>query len=796
MPRMHSTPPGRPARSLAHVRRNAAGQAFVEHGLVDHLQAVSALARAFAAAFGPDWAAIAGLWHDLGKFRPGFLRFIRGVNGLDAHLEGRLPSGSDKTHSAAGALHALDVLGQRYGIDGRRLGRVLAYVIAGHHAGLADWATGLDPRLLGSGAIDSRREHAEAVAVCRQEAPALLELPASFDLRAACQAIPGVGSANPLALSLWVRMLFSALVDADFLDTERFLEVDRADRRLGFAALADYRDRLDAHLDTKAAELDAAGRGNEPVMAARRQVLAACRAQALGAPGVYTLTVPTGGGKTLSSLAFALTHAVRHGHRRVIYAIPYTSIIEQTADVFAGVFGADAVVEHHSQAEADSAAETPRSRLACENWDAPLVVTTTVQLFESLFASRTSRCRKLHRIAGSVIVLDEAQRLPPRLLQPILDTLQLLTQHYGVTLLLCTATQPVLTDRPRFDPKESLRGLPTPTAVIADEAALFEALRRVRIEWPGDLHTPCGIAELAGRLADEPCVLTIVNTRRDAAELVAALDTATGEHTLHLSAAMCGQHRADVIAELRERLQARRRGLDTRALRVVSTQLIEAGVDVDFPVVYRALTGLDSIAQAAGRCNREGLLPADDARVVVFVRDIPRGLAELRHGAEATRRLVAEGLPDPLRPEAFQRYFPTYYSAFRSRDEAGIGELLGRDARDFSFAFRTAAERFRLVDDEGTVTVFVPYASPRDGARHPSALIAKLRSGGPDRWLMRALQRFAVQLRAPVAAEWQRLGDVDEVVPGCLVLVDTLRYDERLGLLTSDAPIAPETLVA
>ena len=575
------------------------------HPLHEHLNSVANRASVFAEPLNSsEWARLAGLWHDLGKYRSGFQRYIRVVN--DAHIEGKLPSSSDKTHSAAGALHALQAIEGAWGTQWSSLGRVLAYVIAGHHSGLGDWVTGVGPRLLGTGAGDSQREYEEALGACRKAEPRLLDWPTEFDLHTALASIPGPATPQPLTVSLWVRMLFSALVDADFLDTERFMDDGKAERRLGFPRIETYLDELDQHLADKAAAVAVQGRATDPVMQARTDVLRQCRQKALLAPGVFTLTVPTGGGKTLSSLAFALRHASTHGKRRVIYAIPYTSIIEQTADVFGSIFGADHVIEHHSQFDTDARSETPRGRLASENWDAPLIITTNVQLFESLFAARTSRCRKLHNIAGSVVVLDEAQLLPPEFLQPILDALGVLVTHFGVTLLLCTATQPTLTDSKRFDPRQSLRGLPTPTPIIDDEASLFAGLRRVEIEWPEDLHTPMPLSDLVHRLVEHPSVLVVVNTRKDAAEIMTALDAVSGAPALHLSAAMCGQHRADVIAEIRIRLAARRAGTDARPLRVVSTQLVEAGVDIDFPVVFRSLAGLDSIAQAAGRCNRAG----------------------------------------------------------------------------------------------------------------------------------------------------------------------------------------------
>lgn len=773
--------------ALAHV-----DEAARVHKLDDHLLAVGNLAADFASTFGAaDWARLAGLWHDLGKYREGFQRYIRQSCDPDSHIEGKV-GGRDKTHSAAGALHAMQTFALRFGRSGEIAARLLAYVIAGHHAGLADWTAGLDDRLLGTRAPDSEREYREARDACAATNPQILALPDEFDLRRNLEAIPGARGGNPLACALWVRMLFSALVDADFLDTEAFMDQRKARAREGFETLDDYMRRLDAYLDAMVASVASRGEADSPVMRARAKVLRQCREKAALPPGVFSLAVPTGGGKTLSSLAFALRHAVAHGRRRVIYAIPYTSIIEQTADVFAKIFGREAVVEHHSQAESDSNAETARSRLACENWDAPLVVTTNVQLFESLFAARTSRCRKLHNIAGSVIVLDEAQLLPPEFLQPILDALRLLVEHYGVTLLLCTATQPVLTDSRRFDPRQNLRGLPVPVSVIDDAPGLYRALDRVRFEWPAELQDALPTADLAARLAEHDCVLAIVNTRRDAAEIVAALDAA-GEAPLHLSAAMCGQHRADVIREIRERLAARQAGSDARPLRLVSTQLVEAGVDIDFPVVFRALAGLDSLAQAAGRCNREGRL-AGRGRVVVFSRDAPAPLHALRTGAQATRSVLGGSLPDALGPELFERYFPLYYDGFKSRDRHGIVERL-RNNNDLSFDFREAADKFRLVDDDGQYSVVVPYKSRSPEARPVGPLIESLRRGKPDRWLLRALQRYMVSARRREVESWQQGGDVLEVQPGLFLLVDALRYDARRGLLAEDQSLNAASLV-
>ncbi|MBP7545966.1 MAG: CRISPR-associated endonuclease Cas3'', partial [Acidovorax sp.] len=370
------------------------------HFLADHLRAVAVLAGKFsqpfdAAELTQRWAYLAGLWHDLGKYRPGFQKYVRLADNPDAHIEGKV-GGREKTHSAAGALWAMQRLEHTHGAPGKLAANVLAYLIAGHHAGLADWSDGLAQRLADP---DSLQELQETLAA---QPPDGDLKPDGFipDLRR----IPG-GAAG---FALWVRMLFSCLVDADFLDTEAHFDAGKPARREGFPTLAQMRDVFDAHM----AALPVAA---TPVNTLRADILRQCRAQAALPPGFFSLTVPTGGGKTLSSLAFALEHALAHGKRRIVYAIPYTSIIEQTADVFRNVFkalGDEVLIEHHSQADAAATDETARSRLACENWDAPLVVTTNVQLFESLFAAKTSRCRKLHNLVGSVIVLDEAQQLP------------------------------------------------------------------------------------------------------------------------------------------------------------------------------------------------------------------------------------------------------------------------------------------------------------------------------------------------------------------------------------------------
>ena len=738
------------------------------HLLHAHLNTVAQGAADFSAFFdaaapAQRWAYLAGLWHDLGKYRPGFQKYVRLADNPDAHIEGKV-GGREKTHSAAGALWALQRLEQTHGAPGKLAAHVLAYLIAGHHAGLDDWSEGLQQRLAHP---DGLQELAESLAA---NPPDALLRPDGFapDLRH----IPG----GQGGFALWVRMLFSCLVDADFLDTEAHFDAGKPARREGFPTLAQMREAFDAHM----AALPVA---STPVNTLRADILRQCRAQAALAPGFFSLTVPTGGGKTLSSLAFALEHAQAHSKRRIIYAIPYTSIIEQTADVFRNVFqalGDEVLIEHHSQADAAEKDETARSRLACENWDAPLVVTTNVQLFESLFAAKTSRCRKLHNLVGSVIVLDEAQQLPPAFLQPILDVLKLLVEHYGVTVVLCTATQPALSSTDYFDASKNLRGLHNVREIIDDPDALFDALKRVNVQLPPDWTTPTPWSDIAAQLSAEDCVLAIVNTRKAARELQRLMP----EGTLHLSALMCGAHRKDVIAHIKERLKAKREGRDTRPLRVVSTQLVEAGVDIDFPVVYRALAGLDSIAQAAGRCNREGRMDSP-GRVVVFVPPEKTPLGHLRKGADACISTLHGQANDPLARGLFARYFTEFYHSV-DLDQRRIVGLLTVQPRDLAVKFRSAAEAFRLIDDADSATVVVRYEAHQERIE---SLLNTLAAEGPQRWLMRKLQRYTVTIPQRLATQMLNQGDLTLPMPGLYVLANTDNlYSNILGLV-SDADV-------
>jgi len=726
---------------LAHVTTEGA-----LHSLRDHLLGTAERAAEFAGGFGfRQWGWLAGLWHDLGKYSPVFQNKIRAAMDPEAHLEAK----ARVDHSTAGGLKAI----QEFNLAGR----ILAYIAAGHHAGLPDWvadSTGpaaLSQRLLKKELLSAALQGSIPEDILDQALPA--EKPIGFDP------------------AFWVRMLFSCVVDADFLDTEAFFDPQISKRRGQYPPLADLLQRFESFMVEKQA-----GASPTPVNRTRSKVLRRCIEMSSSEAGVYSLTVPTGGGKTLSSMAFALNHATTHGQKRIIYVIPYTSIIEQTADQFRQIFG-DAVVEHHSNIDmTDEVRETPASRLACENWDAPIIITTSVQFFESLFASRTSRSRKLHNVAGSVVVLDEAQLLPPEFLNPILKVMIELRKHYGVTFLLSTATQPAL--GPQHGPGFVFEGIADIQEIMENPAALYQSLNRVEVKVPERIHEPCAWENLAEELASYSSVLCIVNRRDDCRQLWALMP----EGTFHLSALMCGAHRSRKIGAIRKRLE---QGLPTC---VISTQLVEAGVDFDFPVVYRAVAGLDSIAQAAGRCNREGLL--EKGTVVVFIPPTRPPAGVLRQAAEIGGRLLAKPSDDPLAFHQFSAFFKELYWLQGDRlDSKRILIDLAPDD-EFRFSFRSAANKFHLIDESQQAPVVTIYGE--EGEK----LVDLLTRRGPERWLMRLLQRYVVNLPQYLHRRLLAEGAIRQIHAGIFVQGHAAFYDDNLGFCPDKSVIyEPDELI-
>jgi CRISPR-associated endonuclease/helicase Cas3 len=706
------------SESIAHVAEDGR-----IHLLEEHLRETARRAGEFAAVFGcGEWGRVAGLWHDLGKYSNEFQRYIRGA-------------GSKTDHSSAGAIYAV----KRF----EKFGRIITYLIAGHHAGLPNWLSDSEP-----GASLAQR-------MTRTELFERLES-VSIPSNLLDQVRPSDRPKTPateLAASLWIRMLFSCLVDADFLDTEAFFDSTKNKKRAAFPQI----ESLIPIFETFMADKQAAA-PDTPVNRIRGEILRQCVQKGSSTPGFYSLTVPTGGGKTLSSMAFALKHCHVHDKCRIVYVIPYTSIIEQTADQFRQIFD-EAVVEHHSnviQLKDDD--EGCRSRLAAENWDAPVIVTTTVQFFESLFASRTSRCRKLHNIVNSVVILDEAQLLPPDFLNPILEALKELQKNYGVTVVFCTATQPAL--GPHQATGFDFKGIPEIIEIMDDPVGVHASMKRTTIHTLADL-APVAWDELAEEVKQHDSALCIVNRRDDARKLWEMMP----EGTIHLSALMCGAHRTQKIAEIKERL---RNGKPTC---VISTQLVEAGVDLDFPVVYRAAAGLDSIAQAAGRCNREGLREHGEVYVFTPPSKIPAG--HLRQSADIGMRLLKDAVGDPLTTEQFEAFFREIFWMRGSRlDKENIIDLLRNDV-ELRFSFRAAARKFQLIDESVQAPVIVQFENDE--------LLARLQCQGPKRWLLRKLQRYVVNLPRYLHSRLLSESAIREIHPGIFMQGLGALYHSELG---------------
>lgn len=676
----------------------------------EHATNVAQLASANAAHFGAEnLAKAAGLLHDLGKYTKAF--------------QARLAGGARVDHATRGAIVAQQLYGP--------LGTLLAYGIAGHHGGLPD-GIGLEGKRT---ALERRLKDTSLPPLegaWEAELKALLPGPAA--MTAFAQTIKCNQDLPSFSLAFLVRMVFSALVDADFLDTEKYYdqflsggEQRAASREQETPSLAELRAELNAFM--------AGFTEDTEVNRIRTEVLNHARSRAGETPGMFSLNVPTGGGKTLTSLAFSLDHAIAHGQRRVIFVIPFTSIVEQNAAVFRkalGRLGECAVLEHHSafslppidKNDPDKYQAQAKLRLAMENWDAPVVVTTAVQFFESLFAARPGQCRKLHNIANSVIILDEAQTIPLKVLVPAVQALKELVTNYRSSVVLCTATQPAL-EKPGFG-----TGFENVRPLVKDEAALAEQLKRVTVKHVGVLSDDA----LSAQLREQEQVLCIVNNRLHARALYESIREEEG--SVHLSTLMCARHRSVVLSGVRERLKQR------KPCRLVSTSLIEAGVDVSFPSVLRAEAGLDSIAQAAGRCNRNKEWSAEQSRVLVFATDNPDWAAppELRQFAQVAAEIMRLHKGDLLAPDAIRAYFEQLYwqKGNKGLDGFSLQSLLKGGTPD-TLPLETLASRFRMIESSQK-TVIIPWD---DSARQA---IDRLHYVDKPGGLARILQPYTVQI--------------------------------------------------
>lgn len=702
---------------LAHIAEDGREQPVAEH-----LQGTSALAAEFAAAFGAsEDARLAGLLHDIGKYTQGF--------------QNRLHGGAPVDHATSGAKEAISF---------RNIPVALA--IAGHHGGIPDFGNKRADTVDDSTLCGRIKRLVSVDPVWKEECPIPFTCTDSKAPR------------DFLQISFYTRMLYSCLVDADFQDTQNFMNGASLPRgqHVSLAALLEkVRRQADTYLQTASPS---------EVCHQRNRVLETCLSQGKALPrGLYTLTVPTGGGKTFASLAFGLEHAVKQGMNRIIYVIPYTSIIDQTADTFSRLLGEENILPHYAGADYQLADSEDLSQvqykrlLASENWDAPIIVTTAVQFFESLYSNRSSRCRKLHNIANSVIIFDEAQTLPVDYLRPCLFAIGQLVTGYQASAVLCTATQPAL--EPLF--RELAPGL-SMQELCPDDGSLQNALRRTTLLDKGTLS----MEALGLELQSCQHVLCVVNRRRTAQSLFASLPE---EGSFCLTTLLCAHDRKKQIAEIRTRLQ---RGLPCR---VVSTSLIEAGVDVDFPVAYREDCGLDSLLQTAGRCNREGTRPKEESVVYRFSLEdcappqmLKKNLSALQYSARRHEDLAS--------PEAIRTYFSTLFDLKEDfMDKKHILEAMEKGLDGCLLPFRQVADRFHLIETD-TSPVYLPIGEGEE-------LCTRLRQGEQSRSLLRKLGQYSVDCHSQYFKNLYAAGAL-ELLPDSsgAILRDLSQYDSHTGL--------------
>lgn len=684
----------------------------------DHLCGTAELAGRFAGRFGKsDWGYACGMLHDIGKYSLAFQDKIK--NNSDRRVD----------HSTAGAKACFEK-GGMYSF--------MSYCIAGHHSGLPDYGSSSDPG--NAPTLQGRKKkHIEDCDAYKSEIhiPEIKTLP--FDPK---------NSPDPdFSLSVFIRMLYSCLVDADFLDTEYFMKEGRTQRETGEEPSV-LLEKLKKHVAGWLLNED-----TETVNGRRTEILRHCFEWGHKERGIFQLTVPTGGGKTIASLAFALQHAVENQMDRVIYVIPYTSIIEQNAAVFRKILGEQNVLENHYNVDYESTEELMPMQLASENWDKPVVVTTNVQFFESLFANKSSKCRKLHNIANSVIIFDEAQMLPTDYLKPCIAVMEELAANFRSSIVLCTATQPALS--PFFQ-----REMPV-TELCPRVEEQFRFFERVTFQNVGTISED----ELIEKLQKEEQALCIVNTKKRAQRLYQKMK---GEGVFHLSTAMYPKHRRRVLDKIRRLVK------DGKRCILISTSLVEAGVDLDFCTVYRQLAGVDSMIQAAGRCNREGKRAAQDSFAYLFQFEEKEYVPGQQLQIDVSKMLLSEG-EDISSLHGIEKYFEALY---HFRGESLDKKKIFEEFKDKRYNFAKAAKEFKLIE-ENTLTVFI---SREEEAEE---LLWQIKHQGYTKSGMRKAGQYCIQLYENDIEKLQGAGmlrPISEDIKDFYELVDSGQYSEEMGL--------------
>lgn len=712
---------------ISHLYQDKKDGHWVIQSNEEHTKGVAERASRFANEFGmASWGKILGILHDKGKESDAFQQHIKKESGYEPEAKVI----GDYHHAYVGGIIARKLYG-------KSADNLFVNQIISHHSGLHD--------------ID--------------------ELSESLNKNIPIEVNQDVEKfqLNKITLKLEAsdfhhlsRMLYSCLVDADYLDTEAFMDEKSSLLRKQKKELKD----LVALLDKYLTELKKSAVKSE-VNANRELVQQQCLQMADTPIGFYSLTVPTGGGKTLSSLLWAMHHAIKNGQKRIIIAIPYTSIIMQTADTLRKVFGEENVLEHHSNVDPEHIKDEnlqEKMKLATENWDYPIIVTTNVQLFESMFSNKPFKCRKLHNIVNSVIILDEVQTLSVDYLQPIVDSLKTYNKLFHISVLFTTASQPILSGLIEgCNPKVSFKGLEKVTEIIPQDFLLHDKLRRVKLKIDNKGKS---YDEVASMLCKHKRVLCIVNTRKDAREIYKRLPQEG--ITLHLSKMMCPDHISEIIVKIKTALKDERNEI----IRVVSTQLVEAGVDIDFPVVYRQEAGLDSILQAAGRCNREGRNGICTTHVFSLAKEhtLPKGYIQAANNA----RLNMVDVIDWFEPSTMTEYFEQLYCRCDTFDKQDMKHYL-YNVKELYFA--TAAKVFHLINDTGR-NVIICWKDSMN-------LVQELSHNGPSYLLMKKLSKYTVNVNRTDFDALDKMGIIDEI-KGIFVIKYVSQYDEHIGLLTDN----------
>lgn len=723
---------------FAHSKENTPHEEW--QPLEEHLKEVSRMAGEFAEKFNnKEMGKIIGLAHDIGKYSNEFQKRLQG-------------STERVDHSTAGAQLLMELYGEF-------LGKIFSYGIIGHHGGLKDYygthgnGSNIEERLKKD--VFAYDNYSKEIIFPDSVVPNIQNL---------------LKSQMNFSLSFYIRMLFSCLVDADFLDTERYINIEKSEKRGINISIETLMDKL-----FKGLESMKEGKELTKINQIRNEVLEDCLKAVEHEPGLFTLTVPTGGGKTLSSAAFALKHAKKYGLERIIYVIPFTSIIEQNANVFRDFLGDEVILEHHSNVDYsdefgdenhEKSLQEERWRLASENWNMPFIVTTSVQFFESLYHHKTSRCRKLHNLAKSVIIVDEAQSIPVDYFKLCLEGLKELSRSYSSTVVLCTATQPYI--------EQFFIGEEAPKEIISRPLKLFEECKRVDVFYLNNISD----YELSKRLQDNEKALCIVNTKKHAHLLYKNISKICGEGVYHLSTHMYPAHRKKILEEIRKRLNTEERCL------VISTSLIEAGVDISFPYVYRSLTGIDSIAQAAGRCNREGESEDEygnkiNGKVFVFesseAHAIPKGW--MSYTASIGKEILNR-YEDPLSLDAIEEYFKQLFSRDSTvLDKKGIYEEFNKNLLHYNF--KETSERFSLIDSQ-TYPIIIQNKS------EAQKWVKELQYAQYPLLTVRRLQKYIVNVYQYELNKLLYDKSVTLVLDGLYVLNDDSIYSNEEGLMVEE----------